>query len=90
MPSFSRGLCPGLYSAAASRLGGTCCIWRDKAGRYDDVYGEETLTSAHHVIVFWRYESWAIVYAWTGKEVEKNLDTGLRTAHSIAILMAGS
>ncbi|MBW8869635.1 MAG: hypothetical protein JF563_02480 [Acidobacteriales bacterium] len=48
------------------------------------------MTSAHHVIVFWRYESWAIVYAWTGKEVEKNLDTGLRTAHSIAILMAGS
>jgi hypothetical protein len=46
-------------------------VWRDRPGKYDDVYGEKTLTSAHPVVVLCQYEAWAIVYAWTGKEVEK-------------------
>jgi hypothetical protein len=46
-------------------------VWRDKPGKYDDVYGEKTLTSSHPVIVFCQYEAWAIVYSWTGKRVEK-------------------
>lgn len=30
-----------------------------------------TIRARHQVIVFCGYESWAILYAWTGKEVVK-------------------
>lgn len=46
-------------------------VWREGPGEYRDVYGEKTLRATHPVIVLCGYESWAILYAWTGKEVEK-------------------
>lgn len=41
------------------------------AGEYEHVYREKKLTSQHEVVFFIGYESWAIVYAWNGKEIEK-------------------
>ena len=46
-------------------------VWSEGPGKYSDVYGEKTIRATWPVIVFCRYESWAILYAWTGKEVEK-------------------
>ena len=52
---------------------GTPVVWREGPGKYDGVYGEseKTIHATNPVIVFCGYESWAIVYAWNGKEVEK-------------------
>jgi hypothetical protein len=46
-------------------------VWSEKPGKYDDVYGQKTLNATRPVVVFCGYESWAILYAWTGKQVEK-------------------
>ncbi len=46
-------------------------VWRDRPGKYQDVYGEKKLAATHPVIVLCGYESWAIVYAWTGSKIEK-------------------
>jgi len=46
-------------------------VWRQDPGEYRDVYGEKTIRATHPVIVFAGYESWAILYAWTGKRVQK-------------------
>ncbi len=46
-------------------------VWTEKPGKYDDVYGEKTLNATRPVVVLCGYNSWAIVYAWTGKRVEK-------------------
>jgi len=50
---------------------GAPVVWRQGPGAYDDVYGEKKIRAKYPVIVFCGYESWAIVYAWTGKEVQK-------------------
>jgi hypothetical protein len=50
---------------------GTPVIWRMNPGKYTDVYGEKTVVATHPAIVFCGYESWAILYAWTGKKAEK-------------------
>ena len=41
------------------------------AGEYEQVYKERTLKSVNDVIAYIGYESWAIVYAWDGKEIQK-------------------
>ena len=46
-------------------------VWGEKPGKYDDVQGQKTITATKPVIVLCGYESWAILYAWTGKRVEK-------------------
>jgi hypothetical protein len=46
-------------------------VWSEKPGTYNDVYGEKTLSTTRPVVVLCGYESWAILYAWTGKQVEK-------------------
>jgi hypothetical protein len=46
-------------------------VWSQGPGEYRDVHGEKKIRAAGPVIVFCGYESWAIVYAWTGKEVAK-------------------
>jgi hypothetical protein len=46
-------------------------VWREDPGKYVDFYGQKTLQAKHPAIVLCRYESWAILYAWTGKAVEK-------------------
>jgi RHS repeat-associated protein len=40
-------------------------------GEYRDVYGKKEIRATRPVIVFAGYESWAIVYAWTGKHIAK-------------------
>jgi hypothetical protein len=50
---------------------GTPVIWRMNPGKYTDVYGKKTIVAIHPAIVFCGYESWAILYAWTGKNAEK-------------------
>ena len=51
--------------------GGAPVVWREGPGKYSDVYGEKTIKATHPVIVLCGYEGWAILYAWTGGEVEK-------------------
>lgn len=50
---------------------GTPVVWHEGAGKYSDVYGEKTIQATHEVIVLCGYESWAILYAWTGTEIQK-------------------
>lgn len=46
-------------------------VWSQPPGKYRDVDGKREIRAARPVIVFTGYESWAIVYAWTGKSVSK-------------------
>jgi hypothetical protein len=46
-------------------------VWKEGPGKYQDVYGKKTIRATRPVIVFCGYESWAILYAWTGKKVVK-------------------
>ena len=51
---------------------GTPIVWREPPGKYEGLYQEDQVIRATHpVIVFCGYESWAIVYAWKGREVQK-------------------
>lgn len=52
---------------------GTPVVWSERPGKYEGLYeeNEKTIHAAHSVIVFCGYESWAILYAWNGKAVEK-------------------
>jgi hypothetical protein len=46
-------------------------VWSQPPGRYTDIDNGKTIRAANPVIIFCKYESWAIVYAWTGKNVAK-------------------
>ena len=46
-------------------------VWSERPGEYRDVYGEKKLRATMRVIVFCGYNSWAVVYAWTGRRVDK-------------------
>lgn len=50
---------------------GTPVVWREPPGKYEDLYGKKTIQAANPVIMFVGYESWAVVFAWTGKDVDK-------------------
>ena len=50
---------------------GTPVVWSEGPGNYDDLYDKKTIRATRPVIVFCGLESWAVVYAWNGKEVEK-------------------
>lgn len=50
---------------------GTPVVWREPPGKYEGLYQEQKPIHARNpVIVFCGYESWAVVYAWNGEEVE--------------------
>jgi|SRR5208282_960809 len=49
----------------------TPVVWRAGPGKYDDISEPKTIRATYPVIVFCGYGSWAILYAWTGKAVEK-------------------
>src|SRR5258708_24239447 len=40
-------------------------VWSLPPGEYRDVYGNKTIRATRPVIVFSKYESWGIHYAWT-------------------------
>jgi hypothetical protein len=46
-------------------------VWRQAPGKYCDVYGEKTIRATHPVIVICGYNSWAVLYSWSGNEVKK-------------------
>lgn len=46
-------------------------VWSQPAGEYRDVYGKKEIRATRPVIVFTGYESWSILYAWTGSKVTK-------------------
>ena len=46
-------------------------VWTEGPGEYRDVLEERKIRAKHPVIIFAGYESWAIVYAWTGTEVAR-------------------
>lgn len=46
-------------------------VWRQGPGKYNDVYNEKTIKAINPVIVLRAYDSWAILYEWMGKRVEK-------------------
>jgi hypothetical protein len=46
-------------------------VWSQLAGQYKDIDGKKTIRATRPVIVFSKYESWAILYAWTGSRVTK-------------------
>jgi hypothetical protein len=46
-------------------------VWSQPPGVYRDVYGKKEIRARRPVIVFTRYESWSILYAWTGENVSK-------------------
>ena len=50
---------------------GTPVVWRKDPGEYEDMYEKKTIRARSPVIVFCGLESWEVVFAWTGKEVEK-------------------
>jgi hypothetical protein len=50
---------------------GAPVVWREGPGKYEGMNREEPIRAKYPVIVFWGYGSWAVVYAWTGKDVEK-------------------
>lgn len=46
-------------------------VWTQPPGEYLDVHGQTKIRATRPVIVFCKYESWAILYAWTGNKVSK-------------------
>ena len=46
-------------------------VWSQPPALYRDVDGKKEIRATRQVVVFAGYESWAIVYAWTGKGVSK-------------------
>jgi hypothetical protein len=50
---------------------GTPVVWREGPRKYEDPYEKKTIRARWPVIVFCGLESWEVVFAWTGKEVEK-------------------
>jgi len=46
-------------------------VWSQGPGEYRDVYGDKKIRARRPVVVFCGYNSWAILYAWTGSRVDK-------------------
>ena len=50
---------------------GTPVVWREGPGKYDGMSEPNTIRAKNPVVFFCGLESWAVVYVWNGKEVEK-------------------
>jgi hypothetical protein len=46
-------------------------VWSEGPGEHRDLYGKKTIRATKPVVIFSRYESWVILYAWVGKKVTK-------------------
>lgn len=46
-------------------------VWSQPPAKYDDIERDKTIHATHPVFVFCGYGGWAIVYAWTGKKIDK-------------------
>ena len=54
-----------------AQKGSTPVVGSLPAGHYTDVYGNKQIDAKRPVIVFAGYDSWSILYAWTGRRVTK-------------------
>jgi len=62
----------GWETRSLEKTDGTPVVWREGPGKYEGMYKETpTIQAKYPVIVFCGYESWSIVYSWTGKDVVK-------------------
>jgi hypothetical protein len=50
---------------------GTPAAWREGPGKYESLDGQKTIRATTQVIVLAGYGSWAVLYAWDGKDVQK-------------------
>jgi hypothetical protein len=50
---------------------GTPVVWRQRPGKYEGMAEPKPIRAKSPVIVLCGYGSWAVLYAWTGKEVQK-------------------
>lgn len=66
----ARQLDDGWETRSLSKTEGTPVVWSEAPGKYEDLYEKKTIRAGQPVIVFCGLESWAVVYAWNGKEVE--------------------
>ena len=57
-------------STLATTSGPAPVVWSQGPGEYKGVY-KQKIRATRPVIVFCGYSSWAVLYAWTGKEVRK-------------------
>lgn len=46
-------------------------VWGRPSGKVTDIESGKVMKAAHAVIVYGTTDSWTIVYAWTGKKVDK-------------------
>jgi hypothetical protein len=46
-------------------------VWKENPGKYTGLYQEKTIRASNPVIIFCGYESWAVLYAWTGSRITK-------------------
>lgn len=67
----ARHLSDGWETRSLETTDGTPVVWRNGPGKYQGIDGKKPIRTTKPVIVFVGYESWAVVYAWNGKEVEK-------------------
>jgi len=45
--------------------------WSQSPGEYEEFNSEKKIRATRPVIVFCGYNSWEVLYAWTGKKVDK-------------------
>jgi hypothetical protein len=45
--------------------------WSQSPGEYEEFNSEKKIRATRPVIVFCGYNSWEVLYAWTGKNVDK-------------------
>jgi hypothetical protein len=67
----ARQIADGWETRSLEATDGTPVVWREGPGKYDDLDGKKVIHATKPVIVFAGYGSWSILYAWTGKDVEK-------------------
>jgi hypothetical protein len=67
----ARQIANGWETRSLETTDGTPVVWREGPGKYDGISDPKIIRAKYPVIVFCGYGSWAILYAWTGKEVEK-------------------
>jgi hypothetical protein len=51
--------------------GGAVAVWREVPGKYEGMYAGKLIRAKNPVILISDYGSFTMLYAWTGKEVEK-------------------
>src|SRR5258708_22299311 len=67
----ARQLADGWETRLLETTDATPLVSRERPGKYEGMSDPKTILATNPVIVFCGYGSWAILYAWTGKEVAK-------------------